>query len=49
MLVKPEAPYRTMREFVASAGKPPKPLFSGYGNASSRGPAMLARAKVERR
>jgi tripartite-type tricarboxylate transporter receptor subunit TctC len=41
MLVKPDAPYRTVAEFVEYAKKQPKPLFSGYGNASSRVPAAL--------
>ena len=41
MLVKPDAPYKTVKEFVDYAKKQPKPLFSGYGNASSRVPAAL--------
>ncbi|TAJ32542.1 MAG: tripartite tricarboxylate transporter substrate binding protein [Reyranella sp.] len=41
MLVKPDAPYKTVKEFVAYAKAQPKPLFSGYGNASSRVPAAL--------
>ena len=41
MLVKPDAPYKTVKEFVEYAKKQPKPLFSGYGNASSRVPAAL--------
>ena len=41
MLVKPDAPYKTVKEFVEYAKKQSKPLFSGYGNASSRVPAAL--------
>ena len=41
MLVKPDAPYKTVKEFVDYAKNQPKPLFSGYGNASSRVPAAL--------
>ena len=41
MLVKPDAPYKTVKEFVEYAKKQPKPLFSCYGNASSRVPAAL--------
>ncbi len=41
MLVKQDAPYKTVKEFVEYAKKQPKPLFSGYGNASSRVPAAL--------
>lgn len=41
MLVKQDAPYKTVKEFVDYAKAQPKPLFSGYGNASSRVPAAL--------
>lgn len=43
MLVNKDAPYKTVKEFVAfaKARKPGEPLFSGYGNASSRVPAAL--------
>jgi tripartite-type tricarboxylate transporter receptor subunit TctC len=41
MLVKPDAPYKSVKEFVDYAKKQSKPLFSGYGNASSRVPAAL--------
>ena len=43
MLVNKDAPYRTVKEFVAfaKARKPNEPVFSGYGNASSRVPSAL--------
>jgi tripartite-type tricarboxylate transporter receptor subunit TctC len=43
MLVHNEAPYRTVREFVAfaKARRADEPVFAGYGNASSRVPAAL--------
>ncbi len=41
MLVKPDAPYKTVKEFVAYAKSRKEPLFSGYGNASSRVPSAL--------
>ena len=43
MLVNKDAPYRTVKEFVAFAKsrKPGEPVFSGYGNASSRVPSAL--------
>jgi len=43
MLVNKDAPYKTVKEFVAfaKARKAGEPLFSGYGNASSRVPAAL--------
>lgn len=41
MLVNKDAPYKTVKEFIAYAKAQPKPLFSGYGNASSRVPAAL--------
>ena len=43
MLVNKDAPYKTVKEFVAfaKARKPGEPVFSGYGNASSRVPSAL--------
>jgi tripartite-type tricarboxylate transporter receptor subunit TctC len=41
MLVNKDAPYKTVKEFVAFAKSRKEPLFSGYGNASSRVPAAL--------
>ena len=41
MLVNKDAPYKTVKEFVAYAKAMPKPLFSGYGNASSRVPSAV--------
>jgi len=41
MLVARDAPYKTVREFVAHAKARQEPLFSGYGNASSRVPSAL--------
>lgn len=47
MLVNKDAPYRTVKEFVAfaQAHKPGEPVFSGYGNASSRVPSALFEAR----
>jgi tripartite-type tricarboxylate transporter receptor subunit TctC len=44
MLVHKDAPYKTVKEFVAFAKASKQPLFSGYGNASSRVPAALFEA-----
>jgi len=41
MLVARDAPYKTVKEFVAHAKARQEPLFSGYGNASSRVPSAL--------
>ena len=41
MLVARDAPYKTVSEFVAHAKARKEPLFSGYGNASSRVPSAL--------
>ena len=41
MLVRNDAPYKTVKEFVAYAKSRQQPLFSGYGNASTRVPAAL--------
>lgn len=41
MLVAKDAPYKTVKEFVAFAKVSKAPLFSGYGNASSRVPSAL--------
>jgi tripartite-type tricarboxylate transporter receptor subunit TctC len=41
MLVAKEAPYKSVKEFVAYARARKEPLFSGYGNASSRVPSAL--------
>ena len=41
MLVNKDAPYKTVKEFVAYAKSRKEPLFSGYGNASSRVPSAL--------
>ena len=41
MLVNKDAPYKTVKEFVTFAKASKEPLFSGYGNASSRVPAAL--------
>jgi tripartite-type tricarboxylate transporter receptor subunit TctC len=41
MLVAKDAPYKTVKEFVAFAKASKEPLFSGYGNASSRVPSAL--------
>ena len=41
MLVAKDAPYKTVKEFVAYAKARKEPMFSGYGNASSRVPSAL--------
>jgi tripartite-type tricarboxylate transporter receptor subunit TctC len=41
MLVGKDAPYRSVDEFVAFAKARKEPLFSGYGNTSSRIPSAL--------
>ena len=45
MLVAKDAPYNTVKEFVAWAQERSKarkePIFSGYGNTSSRVPSAL--------
>ena len=43
MLVAKDAPYRSVKEFVAWARKAQgkEPIFSGYGNTSSRVPSAL--------
>lgn len=41
MLVRNDAPYKTVKEFVAYAKSRQQPMFSGYGNASTRVPAAL--------
>ena len=41
MLVAADAPFKTVKEFVAFAKARQQPLFSGYGNASSRVPSAL--------
>lgn len=41
MLVAKDAPYRTVKEFVAWAKARTEPIFSGYGNTSSRVPSAL--------
>jgi len=41
MLVAKDAPYRTVKEFVAWAKARQEPIFSGYGNTSSRVPSAL--------
>lgn len=41
MLVRNDAPYKTVKEFVAYAKSRSQPMFSGYGNASTRVPAAL--------
>jgi tripartite-type tricarboxylate transporter receptor subunit TctC len=41
MLVAKDAPYKTVKEFVAHAKARKEPLFSGYGNTSSRIPSAL--------
>jgi tripartite-type tricarboxylate transporter receptor subunit TctC len=41
MLVAKDAPYRTVKEFVAWAKARKEPVFSGYGNTSSRVPSAL--------
>jgi tripartite-type tricarboxylate transporter receptor subunit TctC len=41
VLVAKDAPYRTVKEFVAWAKARKEPIFSGYGNTSSRVPSAL--------
>jgi len=41
MLVARDAPYRSVKEFVAWARARKEPIFSGYGNTSSRVPSAL--------
>jgi tripartite-type tricarboxylate transporter receptor subunit TctC len=41
MLVTKDAPYRSVKEFVAWAKAHKEPVFSGYGNTSSRVPSAL--------
>jgi tripartite-type tricarboxylate transporter receptor subunit TctC len=41
MLVAKDAPYRTVKEFAAWAKARKEPVFSGYGNTSSRVPSAL--------
>jgi len=41
MLVAKDAPYKTVKEFVAWAKARKEPIFSGYGNTSSRVPSAL--------
>ena len=41
MLVAKDAPYKSVKEFVAAAKARKQPLFSGYGNTSSRVPSAL--------
>jgi len=41
MLVAKDAPYKTVKEFVAWAKASKDPVFSGYGNTSSRVPSAL--------
>jgi tripartite-type tricarboxylate transporter receptor subunit TctC len=41
MLVAKDAPYKTVKEFVAWAKARKEPVFSGYGNTSSRVPSAL--------
>jgi tripartite-type tricarboxylate transporter receptor subunit TctC len=41
MLVAKDAPWKSVKEFVADAKQRKQPLFSGYGNASSRVPSAL--------
>ncbi len=41
MLVAKDAPYRTVKEFVAWSKARKEPIFSGYGNTSSRVPSAL--------
>jgi tripartite-type tricarboxylate transporter receptor subunit TctC len=41
MLVAKDAPYKSVREFVAWANARKEPIFSGYGNTSSRVPSAL--------
>ena len=41
MLVAKDAPYKTVKEMVAWAKARKEPIFSGYGNTSSRVPSAL--------
>jgi tripartite-type tricarboxylate transporter receptor subunit TctC len=41
VLVAKDAPYKTVKEFVAWAKTQKTPIFSGYGNTSSRVPSAL--------
>ncbi len=41
MLVAKDAPYKSVKEFVAWAKTQKTPIFSGYGNTSSRVPSAL--------
>ena len=41
MLVAKDAPYKTVKEFVTWAKARKEPIFSGYGNTSSRVPSAL--------
>jgi len=41
MLVAKDAPYKSVKEFVAWAKARKEPIFSGYGNTSSRVPSAL--------
>ena len=41
MLVAKDAPYKSVKEFVAWAKTSKEPIFSGYGNTSSRVPSAL--------
>ena len=41
MLVAKDAPYKSVKEFVAAAKARKAPLFTGYGNTSSRVPSAL--------
>jgi tripartite-type tricarboxylate transporter receptor subunit TctC len=41
MLVARDAPYKSVKEFVAWAKARKEPIFSGYGNTSSRVPSAL--------
>jgi len=41
MLVAKDAPYNSVKEFVAWAKARKEPIFSGYGNTSSRVPSAL--------
>ena len=41
MLVAKDAPWKSVKEFVADAKQRKEPLFSGFGNASSRVPSAL--------
>lgn len=41
MLVAKDAPYNSVKEFVAWAKTRKEPIFSGYGNTSSRVPSAL--------